>query len=228
MWTRSLTGLWHAVVDPHEFFSSPPPAFHCVVPVLLSVLVDWVLVYLRGPFVLKAALSSLPEGLAVPAGALDMPFARFTLWSYAGVPARIALFVGAVSVLVFLTLGAQGHLARFSRLLLVVSYASLILVVKRCLGVGILYLRGLDRVEQPTDIEPILGLGILAPDASPLLRQTLESVNVFDVWFLVVVVAALSASERIPLRDATVAAVSAWLIVQAFGLGLNWLLFQNL
>jgi hypothetical protein len=64
------------VVDPHEFFSSPPPAFHCVVPVLLSVVV-------------------------------------------------------------FLTLGAQGHLARFSRLLLAVSYASPILLVKRCLGVGI-------------------------------------------------------------------------------------------
>jgi hypothetical protein len=34
MWTRSLTGLWHAVVDPHAFFSSPAPAIHCVVPVL--------------------------------------------------------------------------------------------------------------------------------------------------------------------------------------------------
>ena len=138
--------------------------------------------------------------------------------------AQMALSAG-LFFLVFLIAGPHlGFKAVFRGL----AYASLISYGAYVLLVGILgfmRLQGGQTIEGPADIVPAIGLDLLAPDSEGHARGILNSVNVFSLWWLVVLVygfAALSARPRAKVAAPVLAAGLIWILATGWLAGLQF------
>jgi hypothetical protein len=77
----------------------------------------------------------------------------------------------------------------------------------------ILQLRGVDAIQHPSDVQPVLGLEFIAGPEHDVLRTVLGAVNVFDVWFVCIVAIALARTEGLGVRTATAAVVAVWSVM---------------
>ncbi len=185
------------------------------------------LVKLQQPFFMQAILASVPEPSI--SGVMDnfdvflrnkliADFLHATLFT----PATIMLT--AMVALLFLL--ARGHIASWTRLVAICSFAALTDLLREVFQFVLLTLRGLGAVQSPRDLVRPVGLGLLFQHGNYVTSQIADAVNIFDIWFVTILVVAFERSEQIRRRDAVIAALGTWLMVQLFRCGTIYLLAE--
>lgn len=226
-WKTALHGLWQTVGYPERFFASPLRASYAIVPLVVLALVKLALIRAQFPYVVQAILRTLPESVAAQYAHNPDRLLEGRMWlQYAGGVVTPVLTIAVMAGLLYLVSLSLGHLCRFANLFVASAYGWLIYGLKAIFTFVLLTLRGVDSISGPESLQPPLGLGLVFPDGSPAFRMLVDTVNLFDLWFVFVVTIALHKSEKLSAKTAASIAAGSALVFHGFRIGFVYLFQQ--
>jgi hypothetical protein len=229
--TEAIRAPFASVFEPEKFFLRAGSMVDAILAALLLVTCRVALVIAYRPYFIRSILVSLPPQavatFAKQGGAyLTTSFHVQIAGSILMPPAEVAL----TALLVYLALVAVGRMVTYGSLLRVATLASLVLAFRELFRFGVVALRGIDAIRSVRDFQPPVGLGLLFRNTAPFLQSAVDAVNLFDIWFLAVLVIALMKMKEtaISRRDAIASVACFWAIWQLVRCGLLFFFAQTL
>jgi hypothetical protein len=179
-----------------------------LVPFVAICAIQIVIYFINMP-ILKVALQA--QLAQAPAGAPDTT--RFAPLFAIGIPIglAIALVLGALVLWVLVSIvGGEG---KFGTLLSVAAYASVpSVIVLAIVGTIVLHVQGTAQITSPQDMQPALGLDLLAPGAKGFMGAVLKGVNPFSIWGTVLTAIGISTTHRLSKGSGYVVAIASLVI----------------
>ena len=99
-------------------------------------------------------------------------------------PIAYALFLLLNAFILWVGVSVLGGEAKFGTLLSVTTYASITYALLQIIGVVVLMMRGPGGIASMVDLQPALGLDLLAPDAKGFTLAFLRGINPFTLYGL--------------------------------------------
>jgi hypothetical protein len=221
-WTTAIRGLWQSVAYPDHFFTAELRPGFAAVPLLVLALVKIGLVRAQIPYLLQAIVVSLPGSVRDP----DAVLRRYMWPQYVGGIFAPVLTVSAFALILYLVALSAGHLVRFANVFVVSAYGWLIYGLKAIFTFVLLSFRGVESIAGPESLQPPVGLGLLLRNGSSLSQALADTINVFDICFVIVIAVAVHKSEKLRPKAAAWTAAMAWLVLQVFRFGTVYLFQQ--
>jgi len=146
-----------------------------------------------------------------PAGGPDPSKFLFIGALFIPVGIGIALLLGGL--ILWLLVSVFGGDGKFATLLSVTAYAAVPSVVLLAIvGTIVLHLQGVGQITSPQDMQPALGLDLLAPGAKGFVGAALKAVNPFGIWALVLTAIGVSTTHRLSKATGYIVATIGFLI----------------
>ena len=96
------------------------------------------------------------------------------------------------------------------------------MILLAIVGAAVLQMKGVGQISSPQDLQPALGLDLLAPGATGFALSALKAINPFGIWGLVLTAIGVSTTHRLSKGTgyavATIAFLVGVLIAGVFGL----------
>lgn len=113
-------------------------------------------------------------------------------------PIGILVFLLVATVILWVLVAIFGGEGKFATLLSVTVYSAVpTVVLMAIIGAVVLRLRGVDTITSFMDMQPALGLDLLAPGATGFLGALLKGVNPFSIWGLVLTAIGVSVTHKL-------------------------------
>jgi hypothetical protein len=189
----AILDLVKVLYEPAAVFQrvTEKPAF--LMPFIGISVVQILISALNLPF-LKVAMQA--QAAQAPAGAPDP--SKFAAIGLVFVPVGIAIVLVIVAFVLWVLVSLVGGEATFGTLLSVAAYAAVpSVVVLGIVGTIVLHIQGPGNVTSPQDLQPALGLDLLAPGAKGFLGAVLKGINPFSIWGLVLTAIGVSTTHRL-------------------------------
>jgi hypothetical protein len=206
--SSSFLDVFKVLFEPTAVFERVRERPRFLAPFLVVCAVQVVIYFVNLPFLragMAAQMASRPAGGPDPAnflwiGALFIP-----------VGIAIALVLGGFILWVLVSL--FGGEAKFGTLLSVAAYASVpSIILLAIVGTLVLHMQGVGQITSPQDMQPALGLDLLAPGAKGFLGAALKAVNPFSIWGLVLTAIGVSTTHRLAKTTGYTVATISFLI----------------
>jgi len=213
----SLLDVFKVLFEPAAVFERVRQRPRFLLPFLVICAFQIVIYFVNLPF-LKAGMAA--QMASRPAGGPDPSQFLFIGAFFIPVGIGIALLLGGLILWVLVSVfGGEG---KFGTLLSVSTYASVpSVVLLAIIGTIVLNLKGVGQMTSPQDMQPALGLDLLAPGAKGFMGAALKAVNPFGIWGLVLTAIGVSTTHRLPKNTgymiATITFLIGVLIAGAFG-----------
>jgi hypothetical protein len=205
------------VLSPTAAFRELSPAGRWVLP-LTAVAVLAALVHISSiPFTL-ALVSHLSADVSGDAlGALQRWLLGISLVRAAWIAVKAAFMCWVL----WLTLNLRNEVVDARRLMTVAAYASLALIAEDALRLVIFWLRGVDQIRGPQDLQSFTGLDAFVSTTGMGIaaRLVLAQVSLFSLWFIAILRGGLIGLAGVGPRNATVSAVLCWVYLLLLQLG---------
>lgn len=204
----SLVDIVKVLYEPGAVFERVRGRPRFLVPFLVICVVQIALYFLNLPF-MKAGLAA--QFASRPAGGPDPSKFLFIGAFFIPVGIGIALLIGGGLLWVLVSLfGGEG---KFQTLLSVTAYASVPpVVLLGIVGAVVLQMKGVAQISSPQDLQPALGLDLLAPGATGFSLAALKAINPFGIWGLVLTAIGVSTTHRLSKNTGYIIATIGFLI----------------
>jgi hypothetical protein len=192
--------LHEIFIDPAEVFSRIDERPTWLGPFLAVSLVAMLTLLLSAPIGQQLALRHLPNGAGEEVRAELFRILRVsTYYSVAVTPILILLKWSVLAALLFLILILSGADISYRKTLALLGHASLVVSLDSLLSVLIMYVRGLDNILSPADVQStVLSLSsFLSVALHPALRVALDNLSVFTLWYLVLLIFGVASVARL-------------------------------
>ena len=127
-------------------------------------------------------------------------------------PLAYGVILAINAFLLWVVVSLVGGEARFTTLLSVTTYASIAYVLLSAVGLIVLTMRGTSAIASPLDLQPALGLDLLAPDAKGFALAMLRGINPFSLYGLFLTATGITVTCRTSKGAAYTAAVIQLLV----------------
>ena len=205
----AVLDLVKVLYEPGAVFARVGERPRFLAPFVGLAVVQMILAYLALPYAqaaMHAMVAQTPQGASAPDPA------KFAILGVIFAP--IGLLIGLLisTVLLWVLVSLVGGEAKFGTLLSIVTYAGATSILLGIAGVAVLMLKGVGAVTSPADLQPALGLDLLAPDAGRFLTAFLKAVNPFTIWGMILTAIGIQTALKSPKQAAYTAAIIAFLI----------------
>lgn len=212
-----------AVLDLVRVLYEPKPVFDRVterprvLAPLLSLIALWVafqlllLPYAR-PIIEAAMRTAMERRGASPdqMPAMGSTVVVITIVSQVVVFALLA----AIGGLLLWVLGAiSGADAKFGTLFSVSLYGTMPFILQQFVTVIVLMVRGPQNITNPMDLQPALGLDLLAPASKGFMRVLLAGVNPFSIWGVWLTGLGVSITSKTSRGAGLFVAIGKWVVI---------------
>jgi hypothetical protein len=109
---------------------------------------------------------------------------KFAGVGIAAAPIFVALFLLVNALILWVSTSVLGGEGKFATLLSVTTYAGITYTLLQLIGVVVLTMRGPGSITSVVDLQPSLGLDLLAPDAKGFTLALLRGINPFTLYGL--------------------------------------------
>jgi hypothetical protein len=213
-----LTFAGELIVAPTGAFGRLSPATHWILPLAFVAVLAAALHAASVPFTV-----ALVKRLATAAS--DDTLAGLQRWLLGIALVRggwVALKAGFICWVLWLTINVKGESVKVRRLMTIAAYASMALVAEDALRLCVSWLRGIEQIRGPQDLQSFTGLDAFVPTAGMGLagRLLLAQVSLFSLWFVTIIRGGLVGLAGIRPRSATVTAVMCWVYLLILQIGL--------
>lgn len=204
----SLLDVFKVLYEPGAVFERVRERPRFLVPFLVICAIQIVLYFVNLPF-MKAGMAA--QMAQRPAGGPDPSSFLFIGAFFIPVGIGIALLIGGLLLWVLVSIfGGEG---KFRTLLSVATYASVPTVVLLAIvGTIILRMQGVGEITSPQDMQPAVGLDLLAPGAKGFMGAVLKAINPFGIWGLVLTAIGVSTTHRLSKSTGYTIATISFLI----------------
>jgi hypothetical protein len=212
----ALADVFKVLFEPTAVFERVRARPRFLMPFLVICVIQIVLFFVNLPYITAAVQA---QAATRPAGGPDPT--KFIWIGAVFIPIGIglALVIGALLLWVLVSLfGGEG---KFATLLSVSTYASVPSVILLAIvGAIVLRMRGIGGITSQQDLQPALGVDLLAPGAAGFMGAALKAINPFSIWGLVLTAIGVSTTHRLSKGTgyaiATIVFVIGVLIAAAF------------
>ncbi len=214
----AFADVCRVLVEPAPVFERVKEKPRFLAPFLVLAAVQIILGLINLPF-LKAGITASMAGREIPAGSPDP--ANFAIIGVVAVPVFLVLIFLLSALILWVLVSIFGGEGRFATLLSVTTYASVpAVILLSIIGSVVLRLRGIEAMTSPQDLQPALGLDLLAPSVQGFMGAVLKAINPFSLWGLVLTAIGVSVTHNMPRSTgytvATIAFVIGTLIAGVF------------
>jgi hypothetical protein len=109
----------------------------------------------------------------------------------------IFLVTGLILYVLVSVLG--GGETKFSTMLSVATYSAVpSTILLSIVGTIVLHMQGTGQLTSPQDMQPALGLDLLAPGMKGFMGAVLKAINPFSIWGVVLTATGVSTTQRTP------------------------------
>jgi hypothetical protein len=218
----ALTGfLGDIVLAPTSAFTRLPASAGWMLPLALVCTATVVLGLVSVP--LTIAVVERVSGAAID-GEIVARLERWLMTSALVRAAWVALKTGFICWVLWLTLALKDHHVSVRQLMVIAAYASFALVAEEAMRVGVVWLRGVEQIHGPQDLQSFTGIDafIRTHGMGRIPKALLAEISLFSIWFITLIRGGLIGLAGLQRRTATVAAVVCWtyLLVLQVGIAL--------
>jgi hypothetical protein len=187
------------------------PSF--LIPFIGISVVQIIIGIVNMPF-LKVALQA--RMAQAPAGAPDP--SKFAAIGLVFVPIVIAIILVLAAFVLWVLASLVGGEGKFGTLLSVATYAAVpSVILLGIIGSLVLHVQGAQSITSTADMQPALGLDLLAPGAKGFVGAVLKGINPFSIWGLVLTAIGVSTTHRLSGGSGYVVATGSFVILLLIG-----------
>ncbi|HTI04303.1 MAG TPA: YIP1 family protein [Gemmatimonadales bacterium] len=203
----SFADVFKVLYEPTAVFERVRNGPNFIAPFITIIVAQCVLFFVNLPF-MKVAMQAQfaargASGGPTPSTGMIAGFGLVGLVIVLGVVLVLSAFILWALVSVF------GGDAKFSRLLSVTTFSAIpAAILLAAVGTLVLHLQGTSGLTSPQDMQPALGLDLLAPGMKGFLAGVLKGINPFSIWGFVLTAIGVSTTHRLSKSTGyTVAAI---------------------
>ncbi|MGH9365340.1 MAG: hypothetical protein ACRD1B_08780 [Thermoanaerobaculia bacterium] len=166
---------------------------------------------LSKPLIRTVVSANVPEGWSD--AQVEQALDRLVLGQNIGLfaaPFLLVLKLLAIASILFLLLIIRNDDSNFRKLFSLVSIASLLPLAASWLSFVVLTLRPAGALRSLRDLQPPIGLAVLAPNASLPILTLLNNLNPFECLYLLIVATGITRFSRISRLAGFALAISVW------------------
>lgn len=198
--------LFKVMLEPAVVFERVRERPKFLVPFLVLCALNLVIFFVNLP-ILRVAL----QAEAAAAGTPDV--SKYGPWFSLGVPLIIGLILLISALVLWVLVSMVGGDGKFTTLLSMTTYASApSFIVYAIVGAIILQLQGTAQITSTQDMQPPVGLDLLAPNVKGFLGAVLKGVNPFSIWTLVLTAIGVSTTHRLSKGSGYVVATITYVL----------------
>jgi len=139
---------------------------------------------------------------------------KFKYFGLIALPISLVFGIAVTSLLIYLGLLAYKVKVKFVKIFSLITTASVFTALGVAVNVAILYIRGLDAVKGMGDISVIgLNLFFKVEEIGLPLYQFLAGINLFTLWYALIVIFGLSKIAEIKIGKSTVVFLYSWALI---------------
>ena len=218
---NALMDTFRVLFDPVAVFERQREKSSVLMPFLVIAVVQIVLGVLNLPYIqvaLKAQMAA--RGAAAPAGGPDP--SSFAWIGIVFAPIGIFIFLLVATLIVWVLVSIFGGEGKFAMLLSVTTHAAVpSVILMAIIGAVVLRMRGPDTITSFMDLQPALGLDLLAPGTTGFMGAVLKGINPFAIWGLVIQAIGISVTHKLPRSTGYTVATISFVIGLAVGAALS-------
>ena len=177
----ALVDLVKVLYEPTAVFGRVREKPRFLAPFAAIAALQIVIGFLQLPY-LRAAMASAYAQMAQQNPQAAATAQKFVWIGLVLAPIAIAFVLVIGAVLLWVLVSIVGGEGKFGTLLSVTTYAFSTGVLLQIVGLAVLMLKGAANVTSPEDLQPALGLDLLAPSAGRFATAVLKSFNPFSLW----------------------------------------------
>lgn len=192
----ALVDLVKVLFEPGAVFERVREKPRFLLPFLGLAVVQLIIGVINLPY-LQAGMRAAMAGRELPAGAPDP--SKFAFIGVVAVPIVLVLLFLLSALILWILVSIFGGEGKFATLLSVSVYASVpAVVLLSIIGSVVLRMKGVEAMASPADMQPALGLDLLAPGAKGFVGGLLKAINPFSIWGLVLTAIGVSVTHKLP------------------------------
>lgn len=217
---NAVLDLVRVLFEPTAVFERVREKPRFLTPFLVLAVITVLIVTLQLPYT-RAALAQTPNMTPeqVQAASKFAPIGLVIAPIFYGLFLALNALVLWVSVSV-LGAGAGGE-AKYGTLISVATYASISYTLLQVVGVIVLMMRGTSSITSMVDLQPALGLDLLAPDTKGFTLAFLRGINPFTLYGLFLTATGVAVTTRTSKGVAYTAATIQFVISLLIGAALS-------
>lgn len=209
---RAVLDLINVLFSPAAVFERVRERPKFLMPALGVAVVATGLAYLTIPFTRAAMASRVAQAAQQnPQAAAQMEKFQSIGLIFAPITVFIGLLVAA-GVLWLLVMLLAGGEAKFKTLLSVATYTALPSLLLQAVGLLVLQMKGADAVTSIRDLQPALGLNLLAPSLGGFAGAVLGGINPFAIWSMILTAIGIRVTHKTSKGAAYTVAIVALLL----------------
>ncbi len=217
----AVLDLFRVLFEPTAVFERIREAPKFIVPAIVVSLLITGVNYLMLPFRIAAMAPQMAQMAAQNPGAAAQAesFQRIGVFlTPVGVIIVLLIVAGLLWLLVMLFGGGD---AKYRTLLSVATYTALPAILLQVAGLIVLNMRGVDSVTSMVDLQPPLGLNLVAPSVTGFTGGVLAGINPFTIWGMILTAIGIQVTHKTSKGSAyTVAVVAALFGILLGGVGM--------
>ena len=103
----------------------------------------------------------------------------------------------------------------YKRILSLIGHAELIYLISSSINLIILYIKGIESIHHPEDVQSSFGLDLFFHSGNLIINKCLVQLNFFDIWWLIFILRGFFIFFRIPKRIIIFIVLFIWVIIAA-------------
>ncbi len=210
----AVLDLFRVLFEPAAVFGRVREKPRFLAPFLVLAVITVVMGVLQLPFV-KAAITTQFTGEQAQAALKFAPIGIVIA------PIAYCLFLLLNAFILWVGVSVFGGEAKFGTLLSVATYASISYTLLQIVGVIVLMMRGTGGIASMVDLQPAVGLDLLAPDAKGFVLALLRGINPFTLYGLFLTSVGVAVTHQTSKATAYAAATIQFLIALLLGAALS-------
>jgi len=210
----AVLDLFRVLFEPAAVFGRVREKPRFLAPFLVLAVITVVMGVLQLPFV-KAAITTQFTGEQAQAALKFAPIGIVIA------PIAYCLFLLLNAFILWVGVSVFGGEAKFGTLLSVATYASISYTLLQIVGVIVLMMRGTGGIASMVDLQPAVGLDLLAPDAKGFVLALLRGINPFTLYGLFLTSVGVAVTHQTSKATAYAAATIQFLISLLLGAALS-------
>ena len=218
---QAVLDLVRVLYEPAAVFERVREKPKFLLPFVALAVLLMVISYLALPYYRSAMAQQLAQATQANPAAAEAA-QKFAFIGVIVAPVVFALVLVITAFVLWVLVSLFGGEAKFVTLLSVATYVAITGIMLQIAGLAVLMLRGPGAVTSPEDLQPALGLDLLAPGATGFVAAVLKGINPFSVWGLILTGIGISVTHKLSKGTgytiATVSLLIGVLVVGAFSL----------
>lgn len=202
--------IWSPTVALNEFRFKTP--YLC--PLLLFSVTGIIIVSFNNSMILNFTQRTLSLNLDEPQIDQSLRFIeRIQLLGLILSPGILLLKWTLVAALIFLVAQLVDGKMTYRQSFSLVAFTSIFPLLESCVVLTILKLKGSENLNSPLDFQPPIGMNLFFPETSLSWTTFLNNFNLFEVWYVVILVLGVSILNRHSRLKAAFVVVPVWLFL---------------